>query len=139
MLEVTPELTPDQIRDILRDTSRTDSFTGSTPNTTWGYGKLDALAVINATFDTLSLEDNEANIAPRLFPNPTQGGVRIDLGKNYPEINVKVTNIFGQFISLEHFVNTNTLDLTIKGSSGMYFVSITDTQGMNSILKVIKE
>jgi minor extracellular serine protease Vpr len=139
MLEVNPELTPDQIRDILRDTSRVDSFTGSIPNTTWGYGKLDALAAINAAFDTLALEDNDASISPRLFPNPTQGDVRIDLGKNYPEINVTVTNILGQFISLEQFVNTNSLDLTIKGNSGMYFVSITDAQEMNRTLKVIKE
>lgn len=139
MLEVNPDLTPAQIRDILRDTSRTDSFTGSSPNTTWGYGKLDALAAINATFDTLTLEDNEANISPRLFPNPTQGNVRVDLGKNYPEINVTVTNVLGQIISLEHFVNTSSLDFTIKGNSGMYFVSIRNAQGIQNTLKVIKK
>ncbi|MEP0263696.1 S8 family peptidase [Dokdonia sp.] len=139
MLEVNPELTPNQIRDILRDTSRADSFTGSVPNNTWGYGKLDALAAIDATFETLALEDNTVNISPHLFPNPTQGDIRIDLGKTYPEIDLTVTNILGQFISLEQFVNTNTLDLTIKGSSGIYFVSIVDPQGMHTTLKVIKK
>jgi len=37
-----PELAADQIRDALLSTARNDSFTGVTPNTNWGQGKLDA-------------------------------------------------------------------------------------------------
>ncbi len=48
MLQANPELDQIQIRDILRNTARADSFTGEVPNTTWGYGKVDAYAAVVA-------------------------------------------------------------------------------------------
>jgi subtilisin family serine protease len=46
MLEVNPRLDAIAARRILQDTSRRDAFTGRTPNSTWGYGKVDAYAAI---------------------------------------------------------------------------------------------
>ncbi len=46
MLEANPLLTPAEVKLILQLTARQDSFTGNVPNTTWGYGKLDALAAV---------------------------------------------------------------------------------------------
>jgi subtilisin family serine protease len=40
LLQYNPALTHAQIRNILITTAAKDSFTGTTPNTTWGYGKL---------------------------------------------------------------------------------------------------
>ena len=44
LLEIDPTLTAREARDILRSTAKSDSFTGTTPNTDWGYGKLDIYA-----------------------------------------------------------------------------------------------
>ncbi len=44
MLELNPELTARQARNIIRETSVRDSETGITPNTQWGYGKMDVYA-----------------------------------------------------------------------------------------------
>jgi subtilisin family serine protease len=38
--------TPSKIKARLRSTARTDAFTGSVPNATWGYGKLDIGAAL---------------------------------------------------------------------------------------------
>ena len=46
MLEIDPTLTATEIKSILQSTARSDSFTGSVPNNTWGYGKLDAFAAL---------------------------------------------------------------------------------------------
>jgi len=46
MLEVDPTLNHDQIRTILQQTARTDNFTQTTPNNTWGHGKIDAMAAV---------------------------------------------------------------------------------------------
>jgi hypothetical protein len=46
MLQANPTLDAAQIRQILQQTARSDSFTGTTPNTTWGYGKIDAQAAV---------------------------------------------------------------------------------------------
>jgi len=42
MLSVDPQLTVDQIRATLTDTATQDTYTSSVPNTSWGYGKLNA-------------------------------------------------------------------------------------------------
>ncbi|MBK7631226.1 MAG: S8 family peptidase [Ignavibacteriales bacterium] len=41
LLQKFPGATPLQIYNAIQDNSFTDSFTGSVPNNTWGYGKLD--------------------------------------------------------------------------------------------------
>ena len=46
MLEANPRLTPDQARELLQETARGDPFTGDTPNTAWGFGKIDAHAAV---------------------------------------------------------------------------------------------
>ena len=49
MLEADPTLTPKRAKEILRDSSREDEFTGSVPNSSWGYGKIDAQAAVLQT------------------------------------------------------------------------------------------
>jgi len=46
MLEASPTVTPEDARKILQETARSDSSTGTTPNQTWGAGKVDALAAV---------------------------------------------------------------------------------------------
>lgn len=43
-LEVNNNLTYEDIMEIFQNTAKQDSYTGSVPNNTWGYGKLDAYA-----------------------------------------------------------------------------------------------
>ncbi|MEL6675575.1 MAG: S8 family peptidase [Bacteroidota bacterium] len=74
MLEVNDSLTTQEAKDILHQSARTDAFTGTVPNGTWGHGKLDALAAIQATQNTLGLEPvafEDWGIS--IFPNPTDG------------------------------------------------------------------
>ncbi|MCU0371653.1 MAG: S8 family serine peptidase [Ignavibacteria bacterium] len=47
MLQINPNLTHTQIRNILIHTATSDEFTGSLPNTNWGYGKLNPEGAIN--------------------------------------------------------------------------------------------
>ena len=48
LLQAYPSLSYDQVMTYLQSTARSDSFVGSAPNSNWGYGKVDALAAINA-------------------------------------------------------------------------------------------
>ncbi|HEX7616778.1 MAG TPA: S8 family serine peptidase [Thermoanaerobaculia bacterium] len=48
MFQANPQLDAAAVKSILQRTARTDAFTGATPNTTWGYGKVDALAALDA-------------------------------------------------------------------------------------------
>ncbi|MBK6406113.1 MAG: S8 family serine peptidase [Holophagales bacterium] len=52
MLQANPTLDAPTVKAILQRTARADSFTGAVPNTTWGYGKVDALAALDAVTST---------------------------------------------------------------------------------------
>src|SRR5215467_13531378 len=54
MLQLNPQLTGRQIKQILHDTSVSDSITGSTPNPSWGYGKLNLLQALTAAASAFS-------------------------------------------------------------------------------------
>jgi hypothetical protein len=51
MLEKNPQLDAAQVKTILQQSARADAFTGGTPNPSWGYGKLDALAALKLVAD----------------------------------------------------------------------------------------
>jgi subtilisin family serine protease/plastocyanin len=46
MLQKNPTLTPTQVTQIVRASAITDSWTGSTPNDSWGWGKLNAAGAV---------------------------------------------------------------------------------------------
>lgn len=76
MMEVNPELTFEQVRDLLHQTGRQDEFTGQLPNARWGYGKLDALALIEATQQTLRVLD-QGMPGLRIGPNPATDRLQV--------------------------------------------------------------
>ena len=47
MLQKNPDLTPAQIKSYLQASARTDSYTSTTPDGTWGWGKLDVAAAVD--------------------------------------------------------------------------------------------
>ncbi|MEM9984019.1 MAG: S8 family serine peptidase [Bacteroidota bacterium] len=77
MLEINPQLTYEQVQALLHQSARTDAFTGSVPNARWGYGKLDALAAIQAT-QALTQIQTPRQFAFRAYPNPSTGSVQLD-------------------------------------------------------------
>lgn len=100
MLELKPTLTPQEIKDILSQTARQDNFTGPVPNNTWGGGKLDALAAIQAVSNLVPTGDPRLEtVGMKLFPNPTAG----ELFFSFPQTqsvpkSIVITNHMGQTV-----------------------------------------
>ena len=46
MLQMNPKLNSTAVKSVLQASARADGSTGAVPNTTWGYGKLDAYAAL---------------------------------------------------------------------------------------------
>ncbi|AFL81150.1 subtilase family protease [Aequorivita sublithincola DSM 14238] len=137
MLEVKPNLTPSQIKNILRNSCNQDAFTGSVPNNTWGYGKINALLAIQ---NTISLgTDPLKGKSIVLYPSPTNGWFTIDLGKEYSDVSVKIYNIMGQLISSEKYNSAKMIQQEINVSTGMYFVKVSTAKEGSNTLRIIKQ
>ncbi len=84
--------------------------------------------------------DENIIAAVKAFPNPTSGNFTITIGTTLSEINTTTTNILGQVVAFERFVNTDTLEIDLQGSSpGIYFVTLTTDVGISETIKVVKE
>jgi subtilisin family serine protease len=118
-----PGLASGQIRDALLSTARDDIFTGATPNTNWGQGKLDA----GAAYRTLSIlvEKGERTMAEtQVFefetsPQENRNGepvgmkIRIEVGDG-TELGITATSTGGS--GGKSYVGTLTLRKATRGS-----------------------
>lgn len=95
-----PGLAAGQIRDALLSTARADAFTGVTPNTNWGRGKLDAGAAYEAL--CMLVEKGEAKMsATRVFEFETS-----------PQ-----ENRFGEPVGMKIRIESGGPDLVITGTA----------------------
>ncbi|MCI0699251.1 S8 family serine peptidase [candidate division KSB1 bacterium] len=76
LLERNPVLDYDNVVGILRSTARKDDVTGSSPNNTWGHGKLNALAAVQTVMTGIASDPRSvpANFSlAQNYPNPLSG------------------------------------------------------------------
>ncbi|TWT39960.1 Subtilase family protein [Phycisphaerae bacterium RAS1] len=100
MLEMNPSLTGEEARQILQDTARSDGFTGPTPNTHWGYGKLDLLAAL----------DQMAGVV--------RGDLNCDGAANVLDINPFVLALLNPAAYAMQFPGCNVHNADINGDGG---------------------
>jgi hypothetical protein len=85
----------------------------------------------------IGLNENIFGSGYKLYPNPTDGRMTIDFGKQFTNIEVTITNILGQKISNQQFSNTSSLKLEIGGESGVYFIKI-NSENESAVIKLLK-
>ncbi|MBK9639229.1 MAG: T9SS type A sorting domain-containing protein [Bacteroidetes bacterium] len=83
------------------------------------------------------LENNFGNTLT-VYPNPTNGELNIDLGSNYNNVSVSVSNVLGQIVHTKNFSNSSLLQLNIPGEVGVYFIEV-KSGDKKAILKVMKK
>lgn len=74
----------------------------------------------------------------KLYPNPSNGKITIDLGKLYHESNLLVKNILGQELIKKQFSNQRFIEINLEGEAGIYFVTLSSPSKL-AVIKVIKE
>jgi len=133
MLEVDPNLSVQKTKDILHQTARRDVFTGNMiPNGRWGYGKLDALAAIRATRNTMSLDDQSfANLGFKLFPNLAQEVIYIQQGQfSGQTVELAVFDLMGKRLMEEQFF-APTFSFSITDlDPGIYLIQLKQDQAI---------
>jgi minor extracellular serine protease Vpr len=146
MLEVNPLITPEETRGFLLNNSIVDNFTAATPNTVWGYGKMDALSTIQATALATGLSQNNPgkyNII--VYPNPSNGKVLIKGNSEKEEalnqLEYKLMDPRGRILSygrpqFDHFDNYYLNFSHLK--TGIYILLFT-YEGKTETIRIILE
>jgi len=75
----------------------------------------------------------------KVYPNPTNGNVVVELGVWYASVSAKISDVFGRLISRSEFRNTDQFKLKIRGSSGYYYIEIIAIDGKKATIKIVKE
>ena len=87
---------------------------------------------------TVGVIENAFGDALKVYPNPTDGEMSIDLGGNHTNASVIIRNALGQEVMRQSFNGSNILQLNVPGEVGIYFIEI-NADGKRATLKVLKE
>jgi Secretion system C-terminal sorting domain len=93
---------------------------------------------VYSTVNNVGVLENNFGNTLTIFPNPTNGEMNIDLGTNYNDITVIITNQLGQDILKKNYSSSNLLQLNIPGEAGVYFIEVRSGD-KKAIVKVMKE
>ncbi len=74
-----------------------------------------------------------------MYPNPSTGHFTIDLGREYTDVNVQITNMLGQLISSEKYASAKSIEKEITGGAGIYFVRVSTAKEGSNTLRIIKQ
>jgi len=73
----------------------------------------------------LSIQDNTFGSEFNVYPNPSFGSSKIELGENYNEVSVNVFNVLGKQVATQTHYNTNVIELnTQELATGIYFIKV---------------
>jgi len=111
----------------------TDAF-GSSNDTNFFNGKMDAFAVYdfalnlsqvqNSACYSLNTDKFEESFG-RVYPNPVENLINIDLNKTFNKISLELYDILGKVIVSKQFLNTSFISLPIEDlSSGLYLLKM---------------
>jgi hypothetical protein len=110
--------------------SRNGDVTGNHGDSDMWIVKLSTLVEINETENLLKY---------RMFPNPTNGKISIDLGVKFNNIKAILTNDLGQIVLAKNYTSTNFVNIDIDATSGIYFLQLETTDGVTRTLKILKK
>ncbi len=75
----------------------------------------------------------------KLYPNPTNGMVNIDLGAVQSAITVKVINTLGQVVAVQQYNQVDKASFNIEAQSGIYMITVQNETGQTATFRVVKD
>ena len=90
------------------------------------------------TISGVGILNNDFGADFQVYPNPTDGNFSIDLGTNYPSIQVSVNAMNGETIQSHTYRQSQRLNLSIQGAAGVYLVQI-ESEGKKAQVRLVKK
>ena len=96
MLQVGPRLSFSEVVEVLKNTATHDEYTGTEPNTSFGYGKLNLQAAINYMLANHTDVNYVMAKDVKVYPNPAQSYVNLELNSNLDNAELRLFNSNGE-------------------------------------------
>jgi minor extracellular serine protease Vpr len=141
MLEADPTLTASEIKMLIKNNAFTDTHTGSVPNYTWGWGKVDAHESVKAVALAPSSTNLEISNDIMVYPNPVKEVVNIQFNTNV-KAKILLRSLNGNILINESNDTNKQGNLKVLNlnriSSGIYILTIEQEKGVSNY-KIIKQ
>lgn len=72
----------------------------------------------------IGIEENNFATKVNLYPNPNSGAFVIDLGANYEDVSVVITDLAGRTVHAQNANNANLIPVEFDSAAGMYIVTV---------------
>ncbi len=120
-----------------------DILGSQVPNNTYGYGRIDALAAVNAALALISTstDHQESNQGIKVFPNPVDNVMIFDIQHALGKVNAEIFDVQGQMIIHQQWNAEGRAIFQVDFSAippGIYFYRVMMKGGMQ-IGKVVKK
>ena len=115
---------PEEIRTLLQESCVVDSFTEVVPNTSWGYGKRNALQAIQNTLRVTDvMAHHPLNMGLSVYPNPSNERVTFRLeNANSTPVALELYNYLGQLVWSKTDQMETQMEESLKGlPAGVYY------------------
>lgn len=129
------------VKSAIIDNALADMFTGILPGNQFGYGKIDAFAVLTVPFDLTATPAELSQNLIQIYPNPTAGSLTVK-GLNEGVRTVRIADIMGRTVAYFSDENSGAPGLTLnisKLKNGAYFVYARLKGGSVAAAKLIVE
>jgi hypothetical protein len=89
------------------------------------------------TFDIVDKLENTFEREMSISPNPASGYYFISLGREFPYLDVMVTDLEGRLVQQNQYHHVSTIELLLSAPQGIYLLKISsgDTAGVFRIVK----
>jgi hypothetical protein len=90
------------------------------------------------TINNVGIMENNFEQQLLVYPNPTAGNLTIDLGKNYPNLTIKITDLAGKIVHSKVHIESQLLQLKIEEPACIYLLLIA-SGNQKAIIRLVKE
>ncbi|MBK9192050.1 MAG: T9SS type A sorting domain-containing protein [Crocinitomicaceae bacterium] len=89
------------------------------------------------TISGVGLEQYEPLTNFNVYPNPTEGNFTLDLGQNFDQVTVLVSNSLGQIVLNNSYNEQQLINIQLNDETGIYFVEVLTSEGLRSKVKLV--
>ncbi len=100
-------------------------------------GCVDTSACVAIT--TIGVIENSFLDNLRVYPNPTNGIIHIDFGKEQETLNVSLYTLTGQLLENKSYKTSSFIKFEVNAPSGIYLLKISDSDNQEALIRIMKK